>query len=443
MVASALRLLGVLTLLSSGAARAAPRISIGPVLGDSKRLIPTQLAETLCGALECVLWREVSSRGAPDLRKARARAVKGILVGRVAREADGRTAVLTLLSATPRPVGRWTFPLTRRGRLAEGDLSRLEVEVTALVRPAPPAARGAPPAPPAPEPKRALQRSRPPPPPAPGEPLRPRVVEPTRPASPAPRPAPARQGGPAPAPAEAAAPRSFAAEAGAVVRRRTLEYGGVGAMSRTLYGFDSRSIAGLHLGAEVFALARSGSAALRGLGLFGSWETSVAFTTAAPSGELRDTRYTSYEVGVTWRAPALGRLRLVLAPTLAWRGYAVAVEPAIAGLPDARLTGVAAGVGAEGRVGRVVILARGGYVRWLEAKDLIEGDPPFFPGGSAAAFEVEGGLGLRLWGPFSARVLGAYALTRYALDADPTGVYAATRADDRLIGARAVARLEL
>lgn len=214
-------------------------------------------------------------------------------------------------------------------------------------------------------------------------------------------------------------------------------------MSGKLYGFDAHSISGPRLGAEIFALARSGSATARGLGLFGSWETSLALTTAAPSGERRDTRYTAYEAGVTWRAPPLGTLRLVLAPTLAWRGYALTVEPALAGLPDAKLTGVAAGLGAEGRVGRAVILARVGYVRWLEAKDLIEGNPAFFPGGSAAAFEVEAGLGLRLLGPFSVRVLGAYSLTRYTLDADPTGTYAATRADDRLVGARAVGRLEL
>jgi hypothetical protein len=440
----------MICLLASGAARAAPRIAIGPVVGDAKRLIPTQLAEALCGTLECVLWREVSSRGAPDLRRARAREVKGILVGRLARGAGGRTAVLSLLSGQPRPVGSWTFPLTRTGRLSEEDLSRLEVEVTALVQPAPVRARATPPPPlpppSAPTPTRGQPGARPPPAAA-AEPVRPRVVAPTRPASPAAGPAAARPAGheppaPRPAPAEPA-PWMFALEAGGFLRGRTLEYGGVGAMSGKLYGFDAHSISGPRLGAELFALARSGSAALRGLGLFGSWETSVALSTATPSGERRDTRYTAYEAGVTWRAPPLGTLGLVLAPTLSWRGYALTVAPPLAGLPDAKLTGVGAGLGAEGRFGRVVFLARAGYVRWLVAKELIEGNPPFFPGGSAAAFEVEGGLGVRLSGPFSVRVIGAYSLTRYTLDADPTRTYAATRADDRLFGARAVGRLEL
>jgi hypothetical protein len=410
-------------------------------------LIPTQLAETLCGALECVLWREVSSRGAPDFRKARAREVKGVLVGRVVRGGGGRTAVLSLLSGQPRPAGSWTFPLTRGGRLAEGDLSRLEAEVKAFVQPAPVRARAA--APSAPAPARASAGERPSPPPPP-EPARPRAPETVRPASPVARPAPARPAAraapapePAPAAAEPSAPWVFAAEAGGFLRRRTLEYGGVGAMRAKLYGFDASSISGPRLGAELFALARTGPAALRGLGLFGSWETSVALTTAVPSGQRRDTRYHAYEVGVAWRAPPLGSLRLVLAPALAWRGYSLTVEPALAGLPDAKLRGVAAGVGVEGRIGRAVILARGGYVRWLEAKDLIDGNPPFFPGGSAAALEAEVGLGLRLSGSVSVRVLGAYSLTRYRLEVDPTGTYAATRADDRIIGARAVGRLEL
>jgi hypothetical protein len=400
-------------LAASGAARAAPRISIGPVLGDAKRLIPTQLAEALCGTLECVLWREVSSRGAPDLRKARAREVKGILVGRVVRGGGGRTVALSLLSGQPRPVNGWTFPLTRSGRLAESDLSRLEAEVRAFVQPTRPSALApARPAPPVARPARAATR-----------------------AAPAPEPAPLA--------AEPSARGVFAAEAGGFLRRRTLEYGGVGPMRARLYGFDANSISGPRLGAELFALARTGPAALRGLGLFGSWETSVSLTTAVPSGERRDTRYTAYEVGVAWRAPPLGSLRVVLAPALAWRGYSLTVEPTLAGLPDAKLRGVAAGVGVEGRIGRAVVLARGGYVRWLDAKGLIEGNPPFFPGGSAAALEAEVGLGLRLQGPLSVRVVGAYSLTRYTLAADPTGTYAATRADDRIIGARAVGRLEL
>ena len=40
------------------------------------------------------------------------------------------------------------------------------------------------------------------------------------------------------------------------------------------------------------------------------------------------------------------------------------------------------------------------------------------------------------------RLLGTYASTRYTLDPDPTGTYAATGAEDRYLGMRAVLRGE-
>ncbi|MGB8933206.1 MAG: hypothetical protein WCC48_18325, partial [Anaeromyxobacteraceae bacterium] len=245
------------------------------------------------------------------------------------------------------------------------------------------------------------------------------------------------------APSEDQLPWRLAAEAGGFLARRRLEYGGIGPMSGTLRGFDAPSIAGPWLGAELRPLARARSAALGGIGLYGSWQTSIGFTTTAPTGELRATRYTAYQVGATWRTPALGAPRLVLAPSIAWKGRSLTVSPSIPGLADARLSGVTAGMGAEARLGRVVILGRGGYVRWIEAKELVGGTPAFFPGGSARAIEAEAGIGVGLWGALSLRAIGEYGLTRYSLDPDPTGTYAAARAEDRILGARVVARLEL
>jgi hypothetical protein len=39
-------------------------------------------------------------------------------------------------------------------------------------------------------------------------------------------------------------------------------------------------------------------------------------------------------------------------------------------------------------------------------------------------------------------VLGEYSSTSYSFDADPTGTYTATGATDRLLGGRAVLRLD-
>ena len=154
-----------LALPAAGAARATPRIAIGPVKGDARAVVPTQLAEALCGQLECVLWREVSSRRAPDLAKARARDVSGILVGRLERDAEGRTAVLSLLAGSPRPARSWSFRLSRGGRIADVDLQRLEAELAALLRQATARVREgpSPPSPPPPAPRREATRPRAPP----------------------------------------------------------------------------------------------------------------------------------------------------------------------------------------------------------------------------------------------------------------------------------------
>lgn len=66
-----------------GVALAAPRLTVGPVSGETRSVLPTQLAGALCASFECVLWGEVSSRRAPDLRKARAHKVGGILIGAI------------------------------------------------------------------------------------------------------------------------------------------------------------------------------------------------------------------------------------------------------------------------------------------------------------------------------------------------------------------------
>jgi hypothetical protein len=104
---------------------------------------------------------------------------------------------------------------------------------------------------------------------------------------------------------------------------------------------------------------------------------------------------------------------------------------------------VRVGLSAEARVAsRITILAGLGWVKWLTAKELIDGDPAYFPGSDASGLEAEIGAGVVVWGPLSVRVLGTYASTRYTLDPDPTGTYAATGAEDRYLGLRAVLRGE-
>ncbi|HET9554497.1 MAG TPA: hypothetical protein VFP50_16150, partial [Anaeromyxobacteraceae bacterium] len=235
----------------------------------------------------------------------------------------------------------------------------------------------------------------------------------------------------------------FAVEAGGFLTSRKLEYGGIGPMNGTLRGFDATSISGPRVRAELYPLGWSPWPALAGLGVFGEWGTSVDFTTGAPLGGRLPTRFTRLDLGATWRTPPIGAPRLVLAPVVAWQRRQLEVTPPIDGLPDADLMGVRVGLAAEAWIGsHVQLLAGAGWVDWLTARDLIKGSPPFFPGGHAWAIEAEAGLGLRLFGPISLRLLGEYSQTRYTLEPDRRQTYSATSARDRYLGGRGTLRVE-
>ncbi|MGC3996263.1 MAG: hypothetical protein QM767_01490 [Anaeromyxobacter sp.] len=137
-------------------------------------------------------------------------------------------------------------------------------------------------------------------------------------------------------------------------------------------------------------------------------------------------------------APIAGK-PLVLVPSVSWLKQTLTVDAvdgaSIPGLPDADLSGWSAGIGAEYPVARDWLVLGGlDYVGWTTAKDLIEGDPAFFPGGSAHAFELQAGAGWSFAKAWSVRALFTFSSTSYSLDADPTGTYVASSATDKLLG---------
>jgi hypothetical protein len=420
----------VVVILASLAARsevvAAPRLSVGPVRGDRRVIIPTQVATELCASFECVLWAEVSTQRQPDLAKASKARVDGVLVGAISTDTTGASASLSLLTTSLRPARTWTFTLSAGGALRASDLKRLKQDLEGLLRPA--AAQKNLPAPRTPRPVEPAPAASIPLPPAP------RVAPVTRPSAPD-RPQTAEPAMPGPV--------SVAVELGAFLAQRRLSYGGVTTMTGSLQAFDASSIGGPALRAEVFPAARSRSSVLSGLAVYGRYDASIGLKTVAPSAEERPTSFSRLELGAAWHSPPLGSLQIRLAPRLAYRALTLAVRPSIPGLPDADLAGVTIGLGAEARVASgVTLLAGAGWVEWLTARDLIKGSPSFFPGGRAWGLEAEFGVGVALWGPLSLRVLGEYASTRYTLQADPSGTYGASRAEDRLLGARAMVRGE-
>jgi hypothetical protein len=235
-------------------------------------------------------------------------------------------------------------------------------------------------------------------------------------------------------------------ELGAFFTTRTLGFTGVGPMSGTLHGLTASSIIGPAARLEVFPLASAVAGWAGGFGLVADAALSTGLEVEVTPAERRTARLIVVRGALAWRSPAMGGegVRLALVPALGWAVQRFSTDPLVDGLADAELAGPSAGLTAELTLGtRFGLSASGRVVRWLTARDLVEGDPAFFPGGSALATEAELGLAVRVAGPLWFRLLGEWSLTRYTLDADPSGTYAARRASDELVGARAALRVEL
>lgn len=427
-----------------GLAPAAQRISIGPVRGDRRAAISTQLALALCPVRQCVLWPEVSTRGRPDPAKARRLRLDGILVGEIRVRAGSRIATLDLLRDSLRPALSWDVAIEADGRLDPAGVSEISTALARLslasvpppvpgpaarrpLRPAPPDEPGPPPVispAPVPEAARPLERTEPAPP----------ARAPARTSAPAPRPPSATR---PPRPPGAEVSDAIRAEAGVLLLRRELAYEGAAPGTGTLRGHDAPGVLLLHARLEVYPLARFAPGAMAGLGLVAGFERSVGLETEAPGGEKRPTTLARLRGGLLWRSPPLGGAGVVLVPAVTWEAAGVSTSPSIPGLPDAHLSGPKASLAAEVRLGdRIELHLGGGWVRWLEAADLVEGDPPFFPGGSASGLEAEAGVAYRLSRRMGVRITAEASRTRYDLDPDPTGTYVAEGATDLRAGVR-------
>jgi len=435
--------LGAALLASPAAAAGRSRIAIGPVAGDRRAAVATQLAETLCGSHDCVLWPRVSTGGRADPVKLRRARVAGVVTGTL------RAGRVNLVFTGPAGPLRWRGSVDAERRLPGELLDRIAVDLERRLRPpeAPPAPTSAapPPAPAEPPPLPPALGARPPAAPAPAplepparEPVAgpPRTLRPEPPALPPPTVTPARPA--ARASPERRAPR-LVAELGGFWNSRALDFEAAGAGSGTLYTYDAKAILGPRGRLEVYPGRWLADGAVAGLGLFGEGAFSMGLSTEAPSGEDRTSQFTRLSAGALWRLPAGSRV--VLVPEVGWASQRLSVDPAIPGLPDAELSGVEGRLGAElALTPGVTLLAGAGYVRWLSAGDLVEGDPAYFPGGDASALEAELGADVAVGGPFSVRVVAELSTTTYDLDPDPSGTYRADGADDRFVGAHAAVR---
>jgi len=464
-----------IALAAGGPAAAASKLSVAP-FGTKGAAASKQIEEALCGRLECVDWEAVSTRGAKDLAKARAQGVGGLLVGGAFDQGGKRLLGLNLYKGSANAARSWSFALGADGKLKAADLAALQAGVSGMLggaAPAPaasPTARKAAPEKVAAPPKAPAKAATPAKAPVPLK-VAPRPID-EQPKAPEAAPAPAAPPrAPAAAPPRAAPPTNvsgqpipsqqprpmkdafawpkpareeprthpyLAVELGALVTDRHLSYSG--GSGGALQLFDVSLFSSPRGRVELYPLAGSDDL-MAGLGVFGDYTRSVGFKTKVGTEKL-DTTFARLRAGLLWRLPLGDGFALV--PALSYETLQLAVSPRVVGLPDAALAGFRGGLGAELAVHpRVTLLAGAGYVLWTGAKDLVKGDPVFFPGGSAAALEAEAGVGVKLVDWLSVRALGEYSRTSYSLDQDATSsAYDATGATDAYLGFRVMLRAQ-
>ena len=351
----ALALAAVLTWLASPvAAAAATRIAVGPIRNDPKVAIPAQLATGLCRTFDCVLWPAVSSRREIDLAKVKANRVAGVLVGAISRGPRGAQLSLSLVTtSTTTPARTWSFPLTAAGLLSASALRQLAQELDAALQPVaarPAAAAGEGPGPGSGGAATGGRPARPRADPAPeGGRARGRLAAAGSPRGPAPAAGSARRpAGRAPV-AGAMAPGGGAGwvpdPAQAELRRRLGPPPARCSPStpRRSWGLPCTSTSSRPRAPDAAPSSRGWGSSPTTRPPWGSRPRRRPARSAPPPS--RTCRWAA-----RWRSPRLGGFA-VLVPSLSYQAVRLKVSTPIDGLPDASLTGLKAGLGAEAVVG--------------------------------------------------------------------------------------------
>jgi hypothetical protein len=197
---------------------------------------------------------------------------------------------------------------------------------------------------------------------------------------------------------------------------------------------------------EVYPLAPSSDGWAAGLALLGAYARSFGFESkqGQTPGVTYPTTLQEIDLAVGWRFRPIESSRATLRPRVGWRWQSFVVKAsggsAIAGLPDAHLSGPSVGIDADvPLVGPVGLLASLAYTRWTTATDLVGGSPAFFSRGSAWAAGAEAGVSIALSGPVSLRLSAAYERTTYSVSGSST--YAATGATDAWLSGQGAIRI--
>jgi hypothetical protein len=231
-----------------------------------------------------------------------------------------------------------------------------------------------------------------------------------------------------------------AVEVGVFLTSRTFKPSGANDGTSLVRDFKAPGIVGPRLRVELYPLALSGPNALDGLGLFADYGLSVGLKTEDDLKRKLDTSYSRLELGARWRLAVTPWL--TLAPAVSYEMRSLTVKGGIPGLPDAELAGPRGAVAAEVPVGESLRLQGGvAFVQWTTAKDLVKGNPRFFPEGSAYGLDLEAGASWSFTRAISVGVMLDYSHTRTTVKRDPADVtYNIAAATDDYLGGRVMLR---
>jgi hypothetical protein len=433
-------------LLLATAAWAAPdrrpnRLVVDQIQGDPGTL-HRQLIRELCGPVPCVPLTQVTTRRRVDPRKLSG--ARGLLLTGRETGKRSRSVTLRLESRPGRSLGRYSFPVGRRG-LSQAALATLQDAVQKALGTAPAAATPLSPAPPPKVPGPVASGTRPRSGAAPSASAG-RTPAPTNPrARPASQVAPAlagTEGGTAleeATPARGAALPLFAIELGVSGVNLSHEYSDLTTQNLRGYSADFALVPRALL--ESFPLARS-EGFVRGFGLEAEAQLAVGLRSAIEGGPEHDTTYRVLDGVLKYRWASEAGFRVE--PLVGYRLATFRVEPvngaSITGLPTLDYDGLELGVGLGYPLGRVLLLARARFLPLLASGEVLSTD--YFNSGSLWGVDLEAGVGVRLFGGLSVRGMGEYTRYHFTFRTQPGDVFQATGATSRYAGGRLMLRYD-
>lgn len=403
----------------------AQRLSFPDFTGPGAAAVRTQLVGQLCESADCLAAVKVTTKGKPDLKKAKRESLQYFVTGAVVKKGKGRSLELAVLAVAKgnAPRLKKSFPL-EAGQLSAKSLRAALDLLSSTMGQAEPS-----------EPKPA------PPPPTP-DPV-PQPVEPVAPVAEEVVPPPAAEPIPTVKPRKAI---FLAIEVGADVVNRQFSYLAPAPTNLSSYSLAAYVVPQVKVEFSPLALVRSDQ--LAGLGL------DVAFgfapylkSSRASSIESYPTSALRFDGAVRWRLTPISTYALAIVPFVGVRlqSFTVGAPSSgerLVGLPNLSFFGLRAGLGAEVPIvpDVLILLARFAVLPVFSSGEIVSS--AYFPTGSTFGLEAGAGVAVQLAPFLQVRLTFEYLQYGLTFTTQPTDPYVGPGATDRYLGGNAGLRLQ-